>query len=60
MPTKKKKIGFVFIDQCVPRCRISRVGSVGNERANGFLTALLRHRETNKLKQIVQSLIDAG
>lgn len=32
--------------------------SVDNERANAFLGALLRHRETNKLKQIVQSLID--
>ncbi|NEG89356.1 DNA polymerase I [Bifidobacterium aerophilum] len=32
---------------------------VDDERANGFLGALLRHRETNKLKQIVQTLIDA-
>lgn len=30
-----------------------------DERASGFLGALLRHRETNKLKQIVQTLIDA-
>lgn len=30
-----------------------------NERANTFLGALLRHRETNKLKQIVQTLIDS-
>lgn len=30
-----------------------------DERAAGFLGALLRHRETNKLKQIVQTLIDA-
>lgn len=35
------------------------VKSVHNERANGFLGALLRHRETNKLKQIVQTLIDS-
>ena len=35
------------------------VKSVNNERANGFLGALLRHRETNKLKQIVQTLIEA-
>ena len=35
------------------------VKSVDNERANGFLGALLRHREINKLKQIVQTLIDA-
>ena len=33
--------------------------SVDNERANNFLGALLRHRETNKLKQIVTTLIDA-
>ncbi|NMM99558.1 DNA-directed DNA polymerase [Bifidobacterium sp. DSM 109958] len=33
--------------------------SADNERANAFLGALLRHRETNKLKQIVSSLIDA-
>ncbi|KAB8293533.1 DNA polymerase I [Bifidobacterium avesanii] len=32
--------------------------SVDNERANNFLGALLRHRETNKLKQIVTTLID--
>ncbi|MBW3091401.1 DNA polymerase I [Bifidobacterium sp. 82T10] len=30
-----------------------------DDRASGFLGALLRHRETNKLKQIVQTLIDA-
>ena len=35
------------------------VKSVDNERANGFIGALLRHREINKLKQIVQTLIDA-
>lgn len=35
------------------------VKSVNNEQANAFLGALLRHRETNKLKQIVQTLIDA-
>ncbi|BDR54482.1 DNA polymerase I [Bombiscardovia apis] len=33
--------------------------SVNNVRANDFLGALLRHRETNKLKQIVNSLMDA-
>lgn len=31
---------------------------VNDERASNFLVALLRHREMNKLKQIVQSLID--
>lgn len=30
-----------------------------DERASGFLGALLKHRETNKLKQIVATLIDA-
>lgn len=33
--------------------------SLNNESAHEFLGALLRHRETNKLKQIVQTLIDA-
>ncbi|MCI1831348.1 MAG: DNA polymerase I [Bifidobacterium sp.] len=33
--------------------------STGNERANDFLGALLRYRETNKLKQIVQTLLDS-
>ncbi|MCI1635867.1 DNA polymerase I [Bifidobacterium sp.] len=33
--------------------------SADNERANTFLGALLRHRETNKLKQIVQTLLDS-
>ncbi|MCI1219865.1 MAG: DNA polymerase I [Bifidobacterium sp.] len=35
------------------------IKSTGNERANTFLGALLRHRETNKLRQIVQTLLDA-
>ncbi|RBQ00089.1 DNA polymerase I [Bifidobacterium xylocopae] len=35
------------------------VSSVGNERANDFLGALLKHRETNKLKQIVNSLMES-
>lgn len=30
-----------------------------DDRASGFLGALLRHRETNKLKQIVATLIEA-
>lgn len=30
-----------------------------DEKASDFLGALLRHRETNKLKQIVQTLMDA-
>ncbi|MFT8704021.1 DNA polymerase I [Bifidobacterium aquikefiricola] len=33
--------------------------SVDNPKANDFLGALLRYRETNKLKQIMQTLIDA-
>jgi DNA polymerase-1 len=35
------------------------LNSADNERANTFLGALLRHRETNKLKQIVQTLLDS-
>ena len=35
------------------------IKSVNNERANDFLGALLKHRETNKLKQIVQTLREA-
>ena len=35
------------------------IRSVHNERANIFLGALLRHREVNKLKQIVQTLMDS-
>lgn len=35
------------------------IRSVHNERANTFLGALLRHREVNKLKQIVQTLMDS-
>lgn len=31
-----------------------------DEKASQFLGALLKHRETNKLKQIVQSLIDSA
>lgn len=31
----------------------------GNEQASDFLGALLQHRETNKLKQIVQTLLDS-
>ncbi|MFT8536770.1 DNA polymerase I [Bifidobacterium aquikefiri] len=33
--------------------------STDNAKANDFLGALLRYRETNKLKQIMQTLIDA-
>ena len=56
-PTKKTKSGSYTTNASA--LQDLAVRSVGNERANGFLTALLRHRETNKLKQIVQSLIDA-
>ena len=34
------------------------IKSANNERANTFLGALLQHRETNKLKQIVQTLME--
>ncbi|MFT9232258.1 MAG: DNA polymerase I [Bifidobacterium sp.] len=33
--------------------------STDNQKANDFLGALLRYRETNKLKQIMQTLIDS-
>ena len=56
-PTKKTKSGSYTTNASA--LQDLAVRSVSNERANGFLTALLRHRETNKLKQIVQSLIDA-
>lgn len=35
------------------------VAYADDERASGFLGALLRHRETNKLKQIVATLVEA-
>lgn len=56
-PTKRTKSGSYTTN--VAALQDLYVKSVDNERANGFLGALLRHREINKLKQIVQTLIDA-
>lgn len=56
-PTKRTKSGSYTTNAAA--LQVLYVKSVDNERANGFLGALLRHREINKLKQIVQTLIDA-
>lgn len=56
-PTKRTKSGSYTTNAAA--LQDLYVKSVANERANGFLGALLRHREINKLKQIVQTLIDA-
>lgn len=56
-PTKRTKSGSYTTNAAA--LQDLYVKSVDNGRANGFLGALLRHREINKLKQIVQTLIDA-
>ena len=56
-PTKRTKSGSYTTNAAA--LQDLYVKSVDNERANGFLGALLRHREINKLKQIVQTLLDA-
>lgn len=56
-PTKKTKSGGYTTNAEALQMLYTR--SAYNERANTFLGALLRHREVNKLKQIVQSLSDA-
>ena len=56
-PTKRTKSGSYTTNAAA--LQDLYVKSADNERANGFLGALLRHREINKLKQIVQTLIDA-
>lgn len=56
-PTKRTKNGSYTTNAAA--LQNLYIHSVDNEQANGFLGALLRHRETNKLKQIVQTLIDA-
>lgn len=56
-PTKRTKSGSYTTNAAA--LQDLYVKSVDNERANGFLGALLHHREINKLKQIVQTLIDA-
>ena len=56
-PTKRTKSGSYTTNATA--LQDLYVKSVDNERANNFLGALLRHRETNKLKQIVATLIEA-
>lgn len=56
-PTHKTKTGSYSTNVAV--LQDLYIKSVDNPRANDFLGALLRHRETNKLKQIVQSLREA-
>lgn len=56
-PTKRTKTGSYTTNASALQNLYLK--SIDNERANDFLGALLRHRETNKLKQIVQTLIDA-
>ncbi|NMN01502.1 DNA polymerase I [Bifidobacterium panos] len=55
-PTKRTKKGAYTTNADALQTLYMR--SVNDERANGFLGALLRHRETNKLKQIVGTLIE--
>lgn len=56
-PTKRTKNGSYSTNAAA--LQKLYVTSVDNERANDFLGALLRHRETNKLKQIVNSLMES-
>lgn len=56
-PTKKTKKGSYTTNAAALTALFAQ--SEEGSKANEFLGALLRHRETNKLKQIVQTLIDA-
>ena len=56
-PTKRTKSGSYTTNAAA--LQDLYVKSVDNVRADGRRGALLRHREINKLKQIVQTLIDA-
>lgn len=56
-PTKKTKSGSYTTNAAALQTLRDR--SYDNDRACQFLDALLMHREKNKLKQIVQTLIDA-
>ncbi|WP_018143572.1 DNA polymerase I [Alloscardovia criceti] len=56
-PTKKTKSGGYTTNAAALQDLYIR--SIHNDRAHTFLEALLRHREMNKLKQIVQTLTDA-
>ncbi|PLS30760.1 DNA polymerase I [Bifidobacterium margollesii] len=54
--TRKTKSGGYTTDASA--LQEMAIRNVNNERASMFLVSLLRFRETNKLKQIVQSLLD--
>ncbi|PLS29440.1 DNA polymerase I [Bifidobacterium parmae] len=56
-PTKRTKSGSYTTN--ADALQTLYVRNADDDRASGFLGALLRHRETNKLKQIVATLIDA-
>ena len=56
-PTKRTKSGSYTTNAAALQDLYVRYAS--DERASGFLGALLRHREIIKLEQIVQTLIDA-
>ncbi|NEG55679.1 DNA polymerase I [Bifidobacterium platyrrhinorum] len=56
-PTKRTKSGSYTTN--ADALQTLYVRNADDERASGFLGALLRHRETNKLRQIVATLIDA-
>jgi DNA polymerase I len=56
-PTKRTKSGSYSTNAAA--LQKLYIASIDNERANDFLGALLKHRETNKLKQIVNSLMEA-
>ncbi|MBW3080664.1 DNA polymerase I [Bifidobacterium saguinibicoloris] len=55
-PTKRTKSGSYTTN--ADALQTLYVRNADDERASGFLGALLRHRETNKLRQIVATLID--
>ena len=55
-PTKRTKSGSYTTNAAALQDLYVR--NPDNQRASDFLGALLRHRETNKLKQIVATLID--
>lgn len=57
-PTRKTKSGS-YTTNAASLQELYVKSANSNERANTFLGALLQHRETNKLKQIVQTLIDS-
>nr|WP_193345971.1 DNA polymerase I [Bifidobacterium cuniculi] len=56
-PTKKTKKGSYSTNAAALQTLFER--SEEGSRDNRFLGALLRHRETNKLQQIVRTLLDA-